>query len=67
MKKPGKNQNSDKPPADDGAYKPQYTLTEPMVALVAQIAEAVAGEKLRRVSNHWNFSARLIRNFRRML
>jgi hypothetical protein len=45
MKKPGKNQNSDKPPADDGAYKPQYTLTEPMVALVAQIAEAVAGKK----------------------
>jgi hypothetical protein len=41
MKKPVKNQKS----AENGAYKPQYTLTEPMVALVAQIAEAVAGKK----------------------
>ncbi|MFA6174356.1 MAG: hypothetical protein WC334_03750 [Kiritimatiellales bacterium] len=35
MKKPDTNQK----PADDGAYKPQYTLTEPIVALVVQIAE----------------------------
>jgi len=26
-------------PADDGAYKPLYTLPEPIVALVAQIVE----------------------------
>jgi len=35
MKKPVKNS---KPVADE-AYKPQYTLTEPIVALVAQIVE----------------------------
>jgi Fic family protein len=54
MKPPVKNKN----PADDGAYKPQYMLTEPIVALVAQIAEAagkfsLAGEqalRLRRVN-----------------
>ena len=39
MKKLGKNLNSAKPPADDCAYKPQYALTEPIVALVAQIAD----------------------------
>jgi hypothetical protein len=37
MKKPVRQK-----PADDGAYKPQYTLTEPIVALVAQVMEGNA-------------------------
>ena len=39
MKPPVKNINRAKPLVDNGEYKPLYTLTEPIVALVAQIAD----------------------------